>query len=154
MICILITGMSGTGKSSIIQALSRRGFNAVDLDSPHWSEYDADGEWVWSEGKVAELLTAQPANELFFVSGCARNQGKFYPQFAHVILLSAPTPLIIERLQTRTNNDYGKTPEELAETLQNIQMIEPLLRKGADVELDTSISLDEVATKILKFVQK
>jgi hypothetical protein len=29
---VLLTGMSGTGKSSVIQALAARGFKAVDTD--------------------------------------------------------------------------------------------------------------------------
>jgi hypothetical protein len=40
---ILITGMSGTGKSSAIQELAARGYQAHDLDTPEWSEWvDAD----------------------------------------------------------------------------------------------------------------
>jgi predicted ATPase len=40
---VLITGMSGTGKSSVIQELAARGYRAHDLDTPEWSEWiDAD----------------------------------------------------------------------------------------------------------------
>src|SRR5215469_11582320 len=38
---VLITGMSGTGKSSVIHQLAARGFDAVDLDCDefsHWVE--------------------------------------------------------------------------------------------------------------------
>ena len=36
---ILVTGMSGTGKSSAIAELARRGYRAVDTDDPGWREY-------------------------------------------------------------------------------------------------------------------
>ncbi len=45
---ILITGMSGTGESTLIAALAARGHAAVDLDAPAYSEYrqTPDGrEW-------------------------------------------------------------------------------------------------------------
>jgi GTPase SAR1 family protein len=39
---VLLTGMSGTGKSTLIGELVARGFKAVDLDEDGWS----DVEWV------------------------------------------------------------------------------------------------------------
>jgi dephospho-CoA kinase len=38
---VLLTGMSGTGKSSVIAELKRRGFAAIDMDEPDWSVRDA-----------------------------------------------------------------------------------------------------------------
>ncbi len=35
---VLITGMSGTGKSAVIQALAERGYRSVDADEAGWSE--------------------------------------------------------------------------------------------------------------------
>ena len=51
---ILLTGMSGTGKSSVIAELRKRGYQAVDMDEPGWSEYAPDGEWFWREDRVQE----------------------------------------------------------------------------------------------------
>ena len=39
MSTILVTGMSGTGKSSALAELGRRGFRVVDTDEPGWREY-------------------------------------------------------------------------------------------------------------------
>ncbi len=36
---VLLTGMSGTGKSTLIRELSARGYKAVDADSDEWSEW-------------------------------------------------------------------------------------------------------------------
>ena len=148
---ILLTGMSGTGKSSLIQALRTLGYRAVDMDEPGWSIYSATGDWIWHEDRVAELLN-EPAEEVIFMCGCAENQGQFYPQLEHVILLSAPTEVLVERIQTRTDNPYGKRPEELAEVLHNLETIEPMLRRGATAEIDTSAPLDEVLTAVLQVV--
>jgi hypothetical protein len=59
---------------------------------------------------------------------------------------------MIERLQSRTNNCYGKSPEEEREVLSNLREVEPLLREVADAEIDTQIPLDEVVDEILEFV--
>jgi dephospho-CoA kinase len=146
---ILITGMSGTGKSTVIEELRARGYRAVDMDEPGWSEYAGDGDWIWHEDRVQELLSSLEDGDVLFISGCASNQGKFYPQLDEVILFSAPTEIIVERLKTRTNNPYGKDPQELSDTLSYIETVEPLLRKGADHEIDTSAPLQEVVAEVL-----
>jgi dephospho-CoA kinase len=38
---VLVTGMSGTGKSSVLVELARRGYRVVDTDEPGWSEWVA-----------------------------------------------------------------------------------------------------------------
>ncbi len=160
---VLITGMSGTGKSTLIDELAARGYKAIDTDSDEWCEWvnvdgdevsgiDAGPDWVWREDRIRDLLTAEDA-EALFVSGCKSNQGKFYTHFDHVVLLSAPTPLLLERLATRTTNPYGKHPDELAQILGYIETVEPLLRRRATVEVDTSAPLDQVVETILRLVR-
>ena len=154
---VLLTGMSGTGKSSVIEELAARGYKAIDTDSgwPHgwheWANVNGEPDWVWREDRIQELLSTEDA-ELLFVSGTASNQGKFYAQFDHVVLLSAPTAVIVERLATRTNNPYGKSPEDLARVLGHVETVEPLLRRRATAEVDTSVPLDQVVETILNLV--
>jgi len=148
---VLLTGMSGTGKSSVIQALAARGYKAIDADYG-WSERGPDGDWVWREDRIQRLLSAEDGDVLF-LSGCATNQGKFYPQFDHIVLLSAPATVIFGRLARRTTNTYGKTAEELAQVCHDLETVEPLLRRGADHEIDTSAPLDEVVETILRIMQ-
>jgi len=73
--------------------------------------------------------------------------------FDHVILLSAPEDVIVERLRLRTNNPYGKRPEEVAAVLGYIKTVEPLLRRAASAEIVTTAPVDEVVMKILRAVQ-
>jgi dephospho-CoA kinase len=157
---ILLTGMSGTGKSTLISALRARGYKAVDADDPGWSEYRSfpgrtgepqEPEWVWREDRIQELLSTDDA-EVLFLSGCASNQGQFYPQFDHIVLLSAPPSVMVERLATRTTNTFGRRPEELAKILKDRDDIEPLLRRRATLELDTSAPLEDVLPAVLELV--
>jgi adenylate kinase len=47
------------------------------------------------------------------------------------------TVIIIERLASRTNNSYGKQPDQVARVLELMETVEPLLRRAADHEIDT-----------------
>lgn len=145
---VLLTGMSGTGKSSVIAQLLLRGYRAIDTDYG-WAERGPEGDWVWPEDRIQALLTAEEGDFLF-VSGCVTNQGKFYPLFDHIILLHAPTDVLIERLRTRTGNTYGKREGELTQILADVQEIEPLLRRTATAEIDTQMPLEQVVARILQ----
>lgn len=152
---VLITGMSGVGKSTVTARLARTGHRAIDLDTPRWSEYrrratglEGNVEWLWKEAAVEELL-ASHQNGTMFVSGCASNQSLFYPRFDHVILLTASEPVIRERLATRSGNDFGKTEDELAKILSDKATFGERLTAGADVVIDTgAVPLDDVVARI------
>jgi dephospho-CoA kinase len=143
--------MSGTGKSSVIRALAARGLKAIDTDwDPEWECVGANGdEWVWREDRIHLLLDEEDADALF-VSACVSNQGKFYHRFDQVILLAAPESISVQRLAKRTDNPYGKRPEEIADFLRYKATVEPMLRKAASTEIDTSIPLAEVVSKVLE----
>ncbi|MBP2471935.1 shikimate kinase [Crossiella equi] len=147
--------MSGTGKSTVLEKLAELGHRVVDTDSDEWCrwETDEDGEsdWVWREDKMNELLKGHTEGKLF-VSGCKTNQVDFYPLFEHVVLLSAPPEVMLERIANRTNNPYGKTEEERQSILDNTAFVEPLLRRSATVEIDTSAPLAEVVRRIDELV--
>jgi dephospho-CoA kinase len=149
---VLVTGMSGTGKSSALVELARRGHRVVDTDYGGWIEElpSPDGresERLWREDRIDALL-AHHDNDLLFVSGCVPNQGTFYPRFDAVVLLSAPTELILERVGVRDTNDYGKTDREADWILQDLASVEPLLRAGATAEIDTRAPLSEVVDEL------
>lgn len=153
---ILITGMSGTGKSSVIEALAARGFAAIDTDSDEWCEWQTDEsaepDWIWRADRIAELLSA-PRYTALFVSGCKSNQGQFYPYFGHIVLLSAPLEVMLGRIAARTTNPYGKTEEERQQIVQHLNWVEPLLRARATLEIDTSrLSVGEVADQLAALV--
>lgn len=162
---VLLTGMSGTGKSTLIGELAARRFKAVDADGDEWSEWvpyvphpdvaepnEPEKEWVWRADRIRDLLATEDADQLF-VSGCASNMSQFYGQFDHIVLLSAPGNVIVERLAARTNNPYGKHPDELARVLGHIYTVEPLLRTRATHEIDTSVPVDDVVASILQLIE-
>ncbi len=145
---VFVTGMSGTGKSSALAELGRRGHPVVDTDSREWSEwFPDDGEWRWREDRIAGLLAADDGR-VRYLCGCQSNQGVFYDRFAAIVLLSAPLEVILERVDTRTTNDYGRAPEERAAIIENLRTIEPLLRATCTHEIDAARPLAEVVAEL------
>ena len=152
MTAVLVTGMSGTGKSTVLAELARRGHRVIDTDHGGFSEeVPAAGgtaaEKLWREDRIDALLSER-RDGLLFVAGCVANQGRFYPRFAAVVLLSVPEPVLLDRVGARTTNDFGKTEGEQARILADLHEIEPLLRRGATAEIDTRIPVAEVADRI------
>jgi shikimate kinase len=145
---VLVTGMSGTGKSSVLRVLAERGHCVVDTDTDEWSEWavDARGEpdWIWREAAIAELLAGHEGGHLF-VAGCRTNQGRFYDRFDAVVLLSAPAEVLLARIDARSDNPYGKSDEERRLVLRHVAEVEPLLRATATAELDATAPLPELA---------
>lgn len=148
---VLVTGMSGTGKSASLEILRARGHRSVDTDNDEWSVWttqsDGSPDWIWREETITSLLDGHEDGQLY-VGGCKTNQGKFYPRFDHVALLSAPAHIILERVTTRSTNPYGKTREEREQILGYLADIEPRLRATATIEIDASAPLLDVVDQL------
>jgi hypothetical protein len=122
MASVLVTGMSGTGKSAALVELARRGFRVVDMDSGGWSEWvrvagDPVGEWLWREDRIAQLL--------------------------------ASVEVILDRVENRTTNDYGKGRAERDRIVSDLELVEPLLRATCTHEIDTSRPLSDVVDALI-----
>ena len=152
MTLILVTGMSGAGKSTALAVLARRGHRVVDTDEADWSEdvplaHEHGTERLWREDKMNALLAEHVVDSLF-ISGCVSNQGLFYPRFDAVVLLSAPVDTLLARVITRTTNPYGRARSERDEIVDNTAAVEPLLRAGATAVIDTRLPPDAVADEL------
>jgi dephospho-CoA kinase len=145
--------MSGTGKSSALAELAKRGFEIVDTDQGGWSMWsNAAGGYVWDERRIAALL-AREENSTLYVSGTVSNQGRFYPCFDAVVLLSAPAEVLLSRITTRATNDYGKSSEERDLILRHLAEVEPLLRATCTHEVDATQPLDDVVEQLVAIGQ-
>jgi adenylate kinase family enzyme len=145
---VLITGMSGTGKSTALAELRRRGCQALDTDEPGWTEWsERAGGFVWREDRIAELLSGEDGPPLY-VSGTVSNQGRFYPRFDAVVLLSAPAEVLLNRIDSRRTNPYGKTPGQRRLVLRHLAEVEPLLRRTCTHEIDATQPLSTVVDQL------
>lgn len=144
---VLLTGMSGVGKTTVLEELRRRGHLTVDTDYDGWQLPDG----TWDEPRMDELLADRSD---VVVSGTVENQARFYDRFDEVVLLSAPLRVLIDRVRLRTNNPYGGSAEQQAEIGHFTRTVEPLLRKGATVELDGRRPVSELADTIERLMTR
>ena len=136
---VYVTGLSGAGKSAVCDELRRRGYEAHDTDR--------DGNAVWVDcatGEVAalnagaiertrewldrhewhivasraEALAARARDRFVFLCGGAANEREVWHCFSLTICLAVDEQTLRHRLATRTSNDFGKSPHELASILQ------------------------------------
>jgi shikimate kinase len=138
---VLVTGISGAGKSTLLDGLARRGHRVVDTDYDGW--VGDDGRW--DVRRMTDLLQREPR---IVVAGTVDNQGDFYDRFDHIVLLSAPLDVLLERVASRTTNPYGRDEAEQAEIARYVHTVEPLLRRSATVELDGLAEPSELVSAV------
>ena len=154
-----IDGLSGTGKSTLCAELTRRGLRAVDADpafgyfadpvtgqptdSERWSN------WLWDGNKRRAFAQACGDTPVFLCGG-AMNRDEFADLFEKRFVLHVDSDTMRHRLLTRTTNDYGKAPEELAEQLElNTRYVEEATRVGATI-VDATRPISVVADEIVR----
>lgn len=145
--------MSGAGKSAALEGLASRGYSVVETDDEGWCEWGPVAtseslEWVWNEQAIAELLR-EHAHHTLFVSGTVSNQVKFYDTFDSIVLLTAPLESLLERIENRTSNNYGKSEVERARVIGHVATVEPRLRASATDVIDTRRPLVEVIDELV-----
>ena len=145
---VLVTGMSGVGKSTLVRELRRRGFRAYDADDDSFGEPRGDGRWGWRVERVADVLErGEAAPDLLFFAGCSEEQVGL--PFDYRVLLTAPAAILVQRLMARTTNGYGRSAEQRAQVLADLADVEPLLRRSADLVLVTTEPTPLIADTLL-----
>src|SRR5258705_7803911 len=137
----LVEGLSGAGKSSVYEEMIRRGYKAISTDRA-W-KYDNS---MWDEqAAVSELERPEP--EVLFVCGSSRNRDRFLPYFTKIFNLRIDDDTMRRRLQERTNNEFGKQPEEVELMLRlNRSDAKPA---GA-IDVDATQPLDQAVEELLR----
>lgn len=163
---ILITGVSGTGKSTIAKALKERGINAIDFaDIPnlcYWRdkttkervEYitseDADllnsRERVCDIDKMNEILNQY--EDLIMTGVASNNQDEYFGLFDKVLLLQCNPETFVHRLKTRASV-FGKTQTEQNFIVEWQKWFDPKLISQGAIPINTEDSFDQTLNKIL-----
>ena len=150
----LVEGLSGAGKSSVYEEMIRRGYKAISTDRA-W-KYHADPDTgpgrpihydsMWDHQKaVSELESPEP--EVLFVCGSSRNRDRFLPYFTKIFNLRIDDGTMRRRLQERTNNDFGKQPEEVDRMLRLNRSDE---KPAGAIDVDATQPLHQVVDELLR----
>jgi hypothetical protein len=143
----LVEGLSGAGKSSVYEELIRRGYKAISTDRAWKHRPDPDtAHSMWHEQRaVGELESPEP--EVLFVCGSSRNRDRFLPYFTKVFNLRIDDDTMRRRLEERTNNEYGKEPEEVELMLRLNRSDE---KPAGAIDVDATQPLDQVVDELLR----
>ena len=95
-----------------------------------------------------EALLARAAAKPIFLCGSLGNEDKLHDLFAAVFALYVDDETLTHRLATRTNNDWGKQPHELAQTLEHHRQAYERHRRLGDIIVDAARPVEEVADDV------
>ena len=157
----LIEGISGTGKTTVRKELQRRGYNAVEADEVFGfhgdiktgipTENKSQLNWLWDKKKIDGALSNKTGT--IFVCGGAMNQHELMRYFKKVFTLYVDDTTLRDRLLNRTNNDFGKHPEDLARQLEwNNGTIEYAEQRGTTL-IDATKPISAVVDEILSHIE-
>lgn len=167
----LITGVAGTGKSTVAHELKKRGYAAYDADAgfsyyvdkktrqkvPHPTtpsfEWYAGHERIFDETVLEELFNKH-ANESVFIAAITANQEKYYQDFDKIFLLTADDKTITKRLKMRTTSDFGKHPVDLHRVLSGRPDFDESVRRAGAIEISSVQSIDQAVDQILEHLNE
>jgi broad-specificity NMP kinase len=165
---IYITGIAGTGKTTVSEELQKRGFYTISIDETDdlcsWvdretnekvqgkaeltREFTSKHQWVCDADYLKKLMNVD--EEIIFVLGITSNQSEYLDVFNTVLLLQCKPEVFLERLKNRTNNTFGKDKAIRDHMLDWYEGFETrLIAKGAS-PIDASLPIDKVVDEVIK----
>lgn len=168
---IFITGIAGSGKTTIIEALTNRGDQALDLDACGicaWINRETGKTATYKEGagkdwikehrwqviipRLTELLSTLDSSKNIYVGGkVASSQMDEIVKIFDVIYLLKPDDSIVgERLVTRTSNkgNFAKTQEERDMIIRNRDKFEKACLEVGAIILENCGGVDKAVLKL------
>lgn len=163
---IYITGVSGTGKTTLATEFNKRGIFAIDIDAVHdlrhWrnkitkekthlgtgKEWLDSHEWVCDEDKLKEMIN-NSNQEIVIVFGLLSNQDDFLNFFDKVFVLQCSEETFLHRINIRTDNEFGKEESQKEFILGFYKDFEnDLINKGV-ISINSEDLVDKIADNIL-----
>lgn len=172
-VSVLVTGVSGVGKSTLPCVLEKMGYKAYDMDddpglcilvkkgttTPVDDSHDnadvekvKDTEWLWDKECLTALIKSQSGPITFFCGG-ASNIDEMLPLFDQIILLKVDEKTMRERLTTRTNNDYGQTPHVQDWLMEWKDWFDDKMHGRGATVIDANQDLESVARDVIAAAQ-
>jgi len=162
-----ITGISGVGKSSVLEKLSDKDVFTIDADFvdglTRWINKDTGEMSEWNPGmtndwyrkhkyicdkeKLINLINSN-SKDFVAVAGLFNNRNELWDLFDKVFLLQCKEETFLKRIKERTSHDFGKNILEQENILSWYQNFErEVLEEGA-ISINADRPLMEVVDEI------
>ena len=165
---IFVTGISGTGKTTLAEYFASNGYNVIDLDHvPNlcsWIDYktgektnmsnteNVDNEFIDTHDYVCdvrmleEMLNQHKENVIVF--GVVGDNSSLTHLFDKIILLQCSPENMIQRIENRKTNYFGKNKEVKDRMLSWQPIFESLMIGTGATVVNTDCPIDEVIEKV------
>lgn len=162
----LITGVAGSGKSTLEKVFREKSYSTVDIDEgfANWRHADTDelleytpdepgwhevAEWAVDIEKLQAFFANHPDDPVLVFGSFARMR-QVVPLFDRIFLLDYPNAEVARRRIAEREGGYGKHPDELVRILSYVEFYRQKMKAfGAEV-IDCTLSVAEIARMIEK----
>ena len=168
---ILVTGVSGTGKSTVYVELKKRGVEAIGIDEntelSYWvnkktkevvawekdftDEFISNHDWVCNVPVLSDLV--EKAKKTVVVCGSSDNIVECMGLFEMTLLLKCSPETFTSRIKSRVDNDYGQDESTKKALLGYYKKYNQDCLDAGAVIIDAEQSIDEVVNKVLSYIE-
>ncbi len=165
---IFITGIAGSGKTTILKELKSRGYEVYDADeklsfwankstgerasaSDHTLTTDQkffdEHDWYMDKSGVKKLAE-KATNKPIFICGSVANEKEVWGDFEKVFCLYIDDESLIKRIKNRADKDFGKSEHELAHLLKLNQAVQSKYKSLGAKIIDATQPVEKIADEI------
>ncbi len=168
-----VTGISGSGKSEVLEELKVRGYEAYGIDENGFADWvnKSNGGvealpqnrpnfdihrwfrehyWVLNSTKIARLMKrSSKSDNPIFLCGLADGEDKVWHMFTKLFLLTIDNKTLEQRITQRIDNDFGKNPAEMHSIFEWLSKNEKRYQRLGAIPIDATQPVVNVVDEII-----
>lgn len=166
---LLVTGVSGTGKSTICRALAVRGVQTIGIDETpglsYWVNKEtkeklikkadfteaflAEHEWVCDMELLQKLVETTEGTVV--ICGNVENIKECIDFCDKTLFLSCDAQTLFARIDARKDNDYGKSEDAKQFILGYMQELEDVCMQAGAIRINVQQPIDAVVAEVMTY---